>query len=60
MSTVKVTTSISKEDAKEIARLRREEIRISDLIRLAVVLSRENPELFYAYMYRIKMGKKRL
>ncbi|MGB9705340.1 MAG: hypothetical protein ACPL3C_07810 [Pyrobaculum sp.] len=54
----KITTSVSKEEYKRIWQLREsEDIHTNDLIRVALMVRDENPELFYAVMYRIKHAK---
>jgi hypothetical protein len=54
----KITTSISQEEYRKIGMLKREGINISDLIRVALIVHSEAPDLFYSIMYRLDKAKK--
>lgn len=54
---VRINTTVEKEWLRKFAELRREGIRVNDLIAIALRLYETNPEAFYMYAYFVKREK---
>ena len=50
----KITTTVDEATYKELRRLKREGLNVSDVLTVAVEIARESPEMFYAVAWKIK------
>lgn len=54
---IKITTTVKKEDMELIRKLKREGVQVNDLIKVALELWFNDSTMFYALLYKVKKSE---